>query len=96
MWPLYRFDPRRVAEGKPPLHLDSREPKIPVTDYMQNEARFRMVEKIAPDRFRRLVTAAEREAKQRFAVYKQLAEITIPRIPRNKATSSTTGTKEES
>lgn len=96
MWPLYRFDPRRVREGKPPLHLDSREPKIPLTDYMQNEARFRMVKKIAPERFRRLVTAAERGAKQRFAVYKQLAQITIPRIPHSEAPASTPATEEES
>ena len=80
VWPLYRFDPRRVAEGKPPLQLDSSEPKIPVRDYMRNETRFRMVEKIDPQRYKRLVAAAQREASQRFAVYRQLAGVTIPQI----------------
>ena len=28
VWPLYRFDPRRVAAGRPPLQLDSAAPKI--------------------------------------------------------------------
>jgi hypothetical protein len=22
VWPLYRFDPRRIAKGEPPMHLD--------------------------------------------------------------------------
>ncbi len=78
-WPLYRYDPRRIAEGKPPLSLDSAEPKIPLRDYMKGETRFRMAEMIDPVRFHELQKAAEHEAKQRFAVYKQLAGITVPR-----------------
>ena len=78
VWPLYRYDPRRIAEGKPPLQLDSAEPKTRVADYQKAEARFRMAEMIDPVRFRQLQEAAEREARQRFAVYKQLAGITVP------------------
>jgi pyruvate-ferredoxin/flavodoxin oxidoreductase len=78
MWPLYRFDPRRTAKGEPPLLLDSPEPKIPAREYMRNETRFRMVEKQNPERFRRLLAKAEREARQRYAVYRQLAGLTIP------------------
>jgi pyruvate-ferredoxin/flavodoxin oxidoreductase len=77
--PLYRFDPRRVAEGKPPLQLDSRDPDVAVTAFVQNETRFRMVEKMAPDRFKRLVAALQHDATQRFAVYKYLAGLTVPR-----------------
>jgi pyruvate-ferredoxin/flavodoxin oxidoreductase len=76
--PLYRFDPRRIKEGKPPLHLDSKEPKLPLKRFTENETRFRMVEKIDPDRFKRLAAAAQREVTQRFAVYQQLAGLTIP------------------
>ncbi len=78
-WPLYRFDPRRVEQGLPPLALDSKAPKGRVRDYMKNEARFRMVEKIDPVRFRHLQKQADREARERFAVYEQLAGLTIPR-----------------
>ena len=78
IWPLYRFDPRRVAKGEPPLLLDSPEPKVPAREYMRNETRFRMVEKQNPERFRRLLAKAEREARQRYAVYRQLAGLTIP------------------
>jgi pyruvate-ferredoxin/flavodoxin oxidoreductase len=78
-WPLYRFDPRRVVAGEPPLRLDSGPPKGRVADYMRNETRFRMVEKLDPERFKRLLARAEREAAERFAVYQQLAGLTIPR-----------------
>ena len=44
-WPLYRFDPRRAAEGEPLLQLDSPPPKADILAYMRNESRFRMVEK---------------------------------------------------
>jgi pyruvate-ferredoxin/flavodoxin oxidoreductase len=46
---------------------------------MSQETRFRMVEKLDPERFKRLLGQAEREARQRYAVYQQLAGITIPR-----------------
>ena len=78
VWPLYRFDPRRVQAGQPPLVLDSPPPKVSPRDYMRNETRFRMVEKVDPVRFKRLLVLAEKTAAQRFAVYQQLAGVTIP------------------
>lgn len=45
---------------------------------MRNEARFRMAEKQDPERFKRLMASAERSARQRFAVYQQLAGLTVP------------------
>jgi pyruvate-ferredoxin/flavodoxin oxidoreductase len=80
VWPLYRFDPRRTALGQPPLALDSGEPKISAQQYMRNETRFRMVEKLDPVRYKKLVASAERQAKQRVAVYKQLSALTVPQI----------------
>ncbi len=78
VWPLYRFDPRRVAHGEPPLRLDSGPPRSAVKDYMRNETRFRMVETQDPERYKKLLKTAERDAAQRFAVYQQLAGVTIP------------------
>jgi pyruvate-ferredoxin/flavodoxin oxidoreductase len=78
LWPLYRFDPRRLASGAPPLALDCEEPKASVWDYVRTEARFRMVEKLDPKRFKALLEAAQVQAKQQFAVYKQLAGLTVP------------------
>jgi len=80
VWPLYRFDPRRVADGEAPLHLDCGTPKVAVRDYMKNEQRFRMVEKQDPVRFRHLLALATQVSAQRFAVYEQLAGIKVPRL----------------
>ena len=55
-------------------------PKLPVQDYMRNETRFRMVEKQDPERFKRLTAASQRSASQRYAVYQQLAGITVPQM----------------
>jgi pyruvate-ferredoxin/flavodoxin oxidoreductase len=78
IWPLYRYDPRRVGRGEPPLHLDSGAPKTPLAEYMRNEGRFRVVEQTDPVRYARLLKAADKVMRQRYAVYQQLAGITVP------------------
>src|SRR5262245_47731845 len=78
VWPLYRFDPRRPAKGEPPLHLDYGAPKAKVADYMRNESRFRMIERADPARFKRFLEEAQEAARRRYAVYQQLAGITVP------------------
>jgi pyruvate-ferredoxin/flavodoxin oxidoreductase len=79
VWPLYRFDPRRARAGEPPLVIDGIPGKKSVEEYMRNEARFRMVEKIDAERFRRLARAAQAQSAQRVALYEQLAHISLPR-----------------
>ena len=78
VWPLFRFNPARKAEGLPPLELDSAPPAIKVTDYMRNETRFRMVERTDPERFKWLMEEAQRMTAQRYAVYQQLAGVKWP------------------
>jgi pyruvate-ferredoxin/flavodoxin oxidoreductase len=80
VWPLYRFDPRRLVKGEPPLHLDYNAPKTKVADYLRNEARFRMVERADPARYKAFVAESQAEAERRYAVYSQLAGITVPVI----------------
>jgi hypothetical protein len=48
---------------------------------MRSETRFRMVEKMDPVRFKRLLGEAQAFAAKRVAVYQQLAGLTVPRIP---------------
>ena len=83
MWPLYRFDPSRIERGEAPLVLDSGRAKLDVAAYMANEARFRMVELRDPERFAQLVEAARMAARQRRALYEQLAQIHIPAEAKN-------------
>jgi pyruvate-ferredoxin/flavodoxin oxidoreductase len=80
VWPIYRFDPRRLANGEPPLHLDYGPPKARVADYMRNESRFRMVERTDPARFRQFLKEAQEAARKRYAIYEQLAGIKVPRL----------------
>jgi len=47
---------------------------------MRNETRFRMVEKQDPERFKKFLDTASRQAAQRYAVYQQLAGVTVPRL----------------
>ncbi|HUM03640.1 MAG TPA: thiamine pyrophosphate-dependent enzyme, partial [Thermoanaerobaculia bacterium] len=76
-WPLYRFDPRRIPTGEMPLVMDSTSIKASLAQFMRNEARFRMVEQQNPARFRKLLHRAEREVRERFSIYENLAKITM-------------------
>src|SRR5262245_16629411 len=78
VWPLYRFDPRRIVKGEPPLHLDYGPPKTRVADYLRNESRFRMVERADPERYKTFVAESQAAADRRFSVYSQLAGIKVP------------------
>ena len=73
-WPLYRFNPARAAEGKNPFQLDSGEPKIPLQDYIYNEARYRMLVQSDPEGAKFLLTRAQAAVNERWLRYKKLAE----------------------
>jgi len=77
-WPLFRYDPRRAVNGESPLKLDSGIPKISLAEFMAKETRFRMVEQLDPDNYRKLVAEAERLAKEKYALYEQLARAMNP------------------
>ena len=77
-WPLYRFDPRRLAQGESPLILDSTHPKTDLGQFMRNETRFRMVEQQDGARFRRLLADAKQEVTRRWALYEHLAHLMTP------------------
>ena len=77
VWPLYRFDPRRLDAGESPLKLDSSPGKTSVQKYMAGEGRFRMVELADPQRYRELVKAAERDVSMRRAMYEHLQSLRV-------------------
>ena len=80
IWPLYRFDPRLIAQGKAPLQLDSPPPKISPMEYMKNETRFKMAEVYDPKRFKDLLEQAERSIAQRAALYQLLSGLSLPAV----------------
>jgi pyruvate-ferredoxin/flavodoxin oxidoreductase len=58
------------------MHLDYGPPKPLVAEYMRNESRFRVVERSDPARFKGFLKDAQEAARQRYAMYQQLAGIT--------------------
>ncbi|HXG23372.1 MAG TPA: hypothetical protein VNJ09_02360, partial [Chthonomonadales bacterium] len=72
-WPLYRYDPRLAAEGKNPFQLDSREPSIPLKDYIYTENRYRMLVQSNPVAAAELLAKAQEDVQERWQVYKELA-----------------------
>ena len=78
IWPLYRFDPRRLDHGEAPLVIDLVPGRGSVAEYMRNETRFSMVEKIDAQRFHRLAAAAHEHSLRRVALYEQLSHIPFP------------------
>jgi pyruvate-ferredoxin/flavodoxin oxidoreductase len=73
-WILYRYNPALKAQGKNPLQLDSKAPKIPLKDYAYNETRYRMLTQSNPEAAKRLLALAQEEALARWARYEKLAQ----------------------
>ncbi|HER19659.1 MAG TPA: pyruvate:ferredoxin (flavodoxin) oxidoreductase, partial [Chromatiales bacterium] len=70
-WPLYRYDPRLELEGKNPLQLDSKPPKIPMKEYMYNENRYRMLTQSKPEVAEKLLEAAQANVNARWEHLRQ-------------------------
>lgn len=63
-WHLYRYDPRRIAEGKNPFQLDSPEPdSAKMMDYLEGENRYASLQINFPDRAERLYKKTIQDAK---------------------------------
>ncbi len=74
-WPLFRFDPKRIARGDNPLRLDSGEPTLPYREFMQTETRFSMLWHTHPEAAERFAEQAQQEVRHRWHYYRQLAEL---------------------
>ncbi|MEJ2707112.1 MAG: pyruvate:ferredoxin (flavodoxin) oxidoreductase [Anaerolineales bacterium] len=72
-WPLYRFNPMLAAEGKNPLSIDSREPKVSLEKYAYNETRYRMLLQTDEQRAEKLMKLAKGDVKGRWDLYQQMA-----------------------
>jgi len=75
LWPLYRFDPRLIVEGKNPMQLDSRAPAKPISEFMDLETRFKISKKANPERYETLVKKAQEEVNDRRKMYEALANM---------------------
>ncbi|MFL5659809.1 MAG: pyruvate:ferredoxin (flavodoxin) oxidoreductase, partial [Ktedonobacteraceae bacterium] len=74
-WPLYRYNPALLDEGKNPLILDSKEPTLPLEEFAYNETRYRMLLKSNEERAETLMDLAKKDVKERWQHYRQLAAV---------------------
>ncbi|MGA2261755.1 MAG: pyruvate:ferredoxin (flavodoxin) oxidoreductase [Acidobacteriota bacterium] len=74
-WLLFRYDPRLAQQGKNPLVLDSKAPKLPLKDYAYNETRYKMLVLSQPEEAKRLLALAQQDVLKRFQFYQQLASL---------------------
>ncbi|HPT25389.1 MAG TPA: pyruvate:ferredoxin (flavodoxin) oxidoreductase [Bryobacteraceae bacterium] len=72
-WPMFRYNPALIAEGKNPFVLDCKAPSLPLDKYIYNETRFTMLVHSRPEDARRLLAEAQADVMNRWRLYEQMA-----------------------
>ena len=72
-WGLYRYNPTLIGT-KNPFTLDSKEPKASFRDFLMGEVRYASLAKAFPEQAEALFEKTEKDAMDRLAGYKRLAE----------------------
>jgi len=72
-WPLYRYNPVLLDQGKNPLMLDSKEPTVPLEKYIYNETRYRMLVQSDEKRAEDLLQLAKHDVQEHWEKYHHLA-----------------------
>ena len=73
-WPIFRFNPQLVAEGKNPFILDSKQPDGSLQEFLSGEVRFAALEKSFPEESKRLRAALAEEVEEKYAMLKMMAD----------------------
>jgi pyruvate-ferredoxin/flavodoxin oxidoreductase len=74
-WPLYRYDPRVILEGKHAFHVDSRKPTLTFAEVAKEEARFAMLTRSDPETAARLFDLAQQDIDERWNLYEQFEDL---------------------
>jgi pyruvate-ferredoxin/flavodoxin oxidoreductase len=74
-WPIYRYNPELIQEGKNPFTLDSKAPDGTLQEFLGGEVRFAALEKSFPEESRRLRSKIEQEVMDRYEMLKMMAEV---------------------
>jgi pyruvate-ferredoxin/flavodoxin oxidoreductase len=76
-WPLIRYNPDLLKEGKNPLQLDSKPPSLPLEEYIYNETRYSMLVRSNPEEAKRLLKLAQEDVMARWRLYEHWAAMEI-------------------
>lgn len=74
-WTLYRYNPALIDEGKNPFMLDSKEPTLPLEQYVYNETRYKMLVQSNEERAEALLQEAKQDVQERWQHYHQMATL---------------------
>ena len=74
-FPLYRYNPLMVKEGKNPLTLDSKAPTMKFSEHALKENRFRILTKTNPANAKHLLAKADEMVVARFDLLQKLAAL---------------------
>ena len=74
-FPLYRFNPDLIKEGKNPLTLDSKPPVLKYSEAVMKENRFRVLAQTYPENAKRLMEEADKLIMARSDLYQKLAAL---------------------
>ncbi|MDG5767850.1 pyruvate:ferredoxin (flavodoxin) oxidoreductase [Balneolales bacterium ANBcel1] len=77
-WPLFRFNPSLVSEGKNPFSLDSKPPKTAFKDYAYNEMRYLMLSKSHPEAAAKFMKQAQEDVNERWRQYEHMVKLYEP------------------
>jgi pyruvate-ferredoxin/flavodoxin oxidoreductase len=71
---LFRYDPRRVAQGKPGLQLDSKEPTYSMEALTKKENRFASLVDLYPEEAKVKHPELREDLKRRYEYYLKLSK----------------------
>ena len=74
-WMLMRYNPDLRAEGKNPLIIDSKDPTLPLEDYIYGEVRYKSLRATNPEAAATLLAEEKESLAQTWKLYKYLAEM---------------------
>jgi len=74
-WPLYRYNPDLLKEGKNPFIYESKDPTTDMMDFLMNETRYKALKQLYPDVAENLYKLALEDKKRKHAYYKKLSEM---------------------
>lgn len=77
-WPLYRYNPTLAVKGENPLKLDSKAPKIKVSEYAYAQTRFNMLTKSNPESAKKLIELAQQHVEAKWQYLEHFASLPIP------------------
>jgi len=80
-WPLYRFNPDLIEQGKNPLTIDSKAPTISFEEYAYGENRYRRLKASQPDLAAKLMAEAQKDVDRAWRSLVQRAKALEPEAP---------------